>query len=161
MFQIVVFSKPLEEMAEPLLRAAKEAAYLARYSGKSINQELVSVEDVLLQKGEAPKHQIMIRHFPDFELNHTHFVFIGDEFTQKELEQAVMTYVSRPAALIDRKDPAQLMGAVMGHYYNVVSVAVRGEVKGIAEDGWVTLLIEGVGILNEMLVIKAAIDKEV
>jgi hypothetical protein len=102
----------------------------------------------------------MIRHFPDFEPNHTHFVFVGDEFTQKELEPAVMTYVGRPAALVDRKDPAQLMGAVMGHYYNVVGTAVRGEVRGIAEDGWVTLLVEGVGILNEMLVIKAAIDKE-
>lgn len=160
MFQIIVFSKPVEEMGEILVETAKEAAFMANYGGPAVEQELVSLEDVLLQNNATPKHKIMIRHYPGFAPKHTHFAFVGEEFTRKGLEDAYMCYVGRPAGLIDRTDPAQLMGAVMGHYYGVVDIDRRGQPRGHADDWHVSILVKGVGILNDMLVIKAAIDKE-
>lgn len=160
MFQVIVFSKPLEEMAELFAQVAGEAAWASKYTGNAVRQELVSLEDVLLTGGAKPVHQIAIRYFPDFSPNDTHFVFVGEEFTHQGVADALHTYVSRPAVLIDRTVPAQLMGAVMGHYYSVVDASKDMHVEGTVNDGYVTVRVSGVGILYDMMQIKAAIDKE-
>lgn len=160
MFQIVVFSKPLEELSDMLAQVAGEAAWAAKYRGNEVRQELVSLEDVVLANGAKPTYQIAIRHFPDFSPDDTHFVFVGEEFTQQGLVDALNTYSRRPAALIDRTVPAQLMGAVMGHYYHVIDTTKEQQAEGAEGDGYVTLRVSGVGILYDMMQIKAAIDKE-
>lgn len=160
MFQVIVFSKPIEELGNVLTDTVHEAVIHHEYIGQpAVHQALISVEPVLLQRGLPSTHQIMIRYFPELP-DATQFVFVGDEFKKEELLGAFQIYSFRAPGLIDRSAPNQLMGAVMGHYYDVAQSSKVKRIQGFEHENYLTVYLDGVGIIPEMLKIKAALDKD-
>ena len=161
MFQVSLFSKPVNEVLEILNLAAAGATQHYEVSGiTEIKPELISIEHVQLERGVQSPYQIMIRHIPGLPADKTQFLFIGDEFKREDLLGAYQIYAFRLPSLIDRRQPNQLMGAVMGHYFHVAESAKGGKIFCVDREGCIEVYIDGAGILPDMLDIKATLELE-